>query len=276
MAKDYHLGTTDEELERLGYQHQVWQEVVVSLWRAAGFGLGQSLLDLGCGPGFATLDLARLVGPGGVVHGIDASEKFIRFLDRQGAASGLPQIRTRVADVHALDLPDSTLDGAFARWVLCFVEDPARVVGEVARVLRPGGAFVVLDYFNYLAVNVFPRRESVASLFRAYHRSAIGNKGSYDIGERLPELLRAHGMEVEVLEPICHTARPGSPLWEWLSLFNHSYTPKLVEQGLWTAQDYAAFQSDWRELSDNPDAFFFTPPVLGVVARKAGRGEAQR
>ena len=70
---DYILGTSDEELVRLGYQHQVWMDETVRLWNEAGFRPGHHLVDLGCGPGFGTVDLAHRVGPTGRVTGIEAS-----------------------------------------------------------------------------------------------------------------------------------------------------------------------------------------------------------
>lgn len=60
---EYVLGTDDAELARLGFQHQVWARVTVAAWEHAGFHRGATLLDVGCGPGYATFDLASLVGP---------------------------------------------------------------------------------------------------------------------------------------------------------------------------------------------------------------------
>ena len=57
---DYLLGTGDDELARLEKQHRVWSAAARDLWRLAKFGPGQALLDLGCGPGFTSLDLARI------------------------------------------------------------------------------------------------------------------------------------------------------------------------------------------------------------------------
>ena len=59
IPNQYHLGTSADEFERLGYQHQVWLDVTVELWRDAGFSHGEHLVDLGCGPGFTTTDLAH-------------------------------------------------------------------------------------------------------------------------------------------------------------------------------------------------------------------------
>ncbi|HKX55790.1 MAG TPA: methyltransferase domain-containing protein, partial [Xanthomonadales bacterium] len=169
---DYHLGTSDEELHRLGYQHQVWQDVTQSLWRKAGFSLGQHVLDLGCGPGFATMELARLVGPAGRVYAIDAADTFLQPLQQGLAAARLDQVQVQKGDAHQVPLADQSVDGVFVRWLLCFVADPARVCREIARVLRPGGTVVAWDYYNYRSANVFPPRPEISRLFEAYYQSA--------------------------------------------------------------------------------------------------------
>lgn len=79
--REYVLGTNDEELTRLGFQHRVWGEHAFALWNRAGFAPGQTILDAGCGPGFATLDLARLVGPRGRIIAVDHSARFLDHLN---------------------------------------------------------------------------------------------------------------------------------------------------------------------------------------------------
>src|SRR6266581_9426461 len=59
--RDYVLGTHDEELARLGLQHRVWLPVVLDCWHRAGVTVGKRVLDVGAGPGYATVDLAEIV-----------------------------------------------------------------------------------------------------------------------------------------------------------------------------------------------------------------------
>ena len=61
----YVLGTRDEEIARLGLQHRAWRSRALAAWRTGEFAPGQTVLDVGCGPGFAALDLAKVVGPDG-------------------------------------------------------------------------------------------------------------------------------------------------------------------------------------------------------------------
>src|SRR5215472_16066546 len=64
---DYVLGADEEEIECLGLQHASWRAHALAAWRTAGLGPRQIVLDVGCGPGYAAIELARLVGPGGRV-----------------------------------------------------------------------------------------------------------------------------------------------------------------------------------------------------------------
>ena len=65
--RDYVLGTHEDELERLGVQHRAWRPVVLDCWRNAGITTGSKVLDVGAGPGYATVDLADIVGRTGKV-----------------------------------------------------------------------------------------------------------------------------------------------------------------------------------------------------------------
>jgi SAM-dependent methyltransferase len=104
--RDYVLGTHDEEIARLGLQHRVWRPRALDAWRRAGFTVGQTLLDVGCGPGHATLDLAEMVGPTGRVVAVDRSRRFLEALDAGRRRQGLENI-----DTVEVDLDES----AFAR-----------------------------------------------------------------------------------------------------------------------------------------------------------------
>ena len=78
----YILGTDKDELYRLGLQHQVWASEAQRGWNLAQFSSGQTILDLGCGPGFCTKELAFITGPDGKTIGIDRSESYIEYLNK--------------------------------------------------------------------------------------------------------------------------------------------------------------------------------------------------
>jgi SAM-dependent methyltransferase len=264
----YLLGTDLDEVARLGFQHRVWASKTCELWDRAGFGLGQSLLDLGSGPGFASIDLAYLVGPQGSVLAVDGSPRYLESLERTRAALGLEQIETRLVELHDFELEPASLDGAFARWVLCFLAHPERVVAQVARALKPGGVFVVLDYYRYSTMALTPRSRALEEVALAVEESWRIAGGSLDIGGNLPGLAARHGLSCEEPSGGMRVARPGTALWQWPRVFFKLYLPKLVEMQLVSSELALEFERDWDARERDAQAFFLTPPVWGFLLKK--------
>lgn len=269
-SNEYVLGTQDAELRRVGFQHRLWSRQAAQAWEAARFRPGQRLLDVGCGPGFATTELAQLAGPEGAVVGVDASERFINYLRARAAAISLPQIKATVGDVQNLDLPRATFDGAYARWVLCFVSDPAKVVRGVAAALKPGGVFVIQDYYCYRGAAICPSRPVVSRVFEAVDQSWRRRGGDPDVGQRLPAMLAEAGFEVRRVDPLVRVARPDTALWRWPETFFTNYLPALVEMNLITAADADEWNEHWRQRTADPASAFITPPMLSIIAVRGG------
>lgn len=269
--REYVLGTGADELARLGQQHRLWSDAAVAAWRRARLTPGQRVLDVGCGPGFAAFDLAQLATPSGAVVGIDESTNFVTYGGYEAQRRGLPQLRFAVGDVHDLDAAlggEPPFDLAYARWVLCFVRNPGAVVQGVVDHLRPGGRFVVHDYFNYGAMTTAPRRRSHDLAVAATIRSWRARGGDPDIVGRLPALLRAHGCEIEHLEAHQRVARGGDTMFAWLDTWWRTFAPKLVTMGLLAAADCAELLADLTAIRDGEDDFVQCPTVYEVIARK--------
>lgn len=266
--EEYVLGTSLEELSRLGFQHQVWLEETSALWRRAGFGAGKTLIDLGCGPGFATFDFSNLVGQQGRVIAIDGSETYYHYLVRQIELRKISNVTPILTDVHSPTPEDGTADGIFARWLLGFVKDPALVIREATRMLKPGGTFAIIDYINYLAASIEPRSAALCKVFRAFYESVKPHGTNWDIGRILPTLLEEAGLKVMDISALCRVGRPGSPYWEWPRRFFKVFRPKLIEENILSEQEYDQIDREWEALALKPGAFVFTPPMLAIVAMK--------
>ena len=119
--RDYVLGTHDEELARLGLQHRVWRPVVLDCWRKAGITVGSRVLDVGAGPGFATIDLAEIVGPAGKVVALERSNKFVNATKEAVRARSLTNVKIHEVDLMTDNFPENEFDFSWCRWVLSFV-----------------------------------------------------------------------------------------------------------------------------------------------------------
>jgi ubiquinone/menaquinone biosynthesis C-methylase UbiE len=269
---EYVLGATEHESDRLGLQHRLWAACAHNLWERAGITPGMSVLDVGCGPGHATMDLAEIVGPKGRVVAVDESPLFLKHLHDKAQGRHLHNIERLLGDAQELPalLPEhaASFDLAYARWVLCFVPNPEAVVAGVAKMLKPGGKFAIQDYFNYEAMTLAPRSEPFSRAVRAIGKSWRDRGGDPDIVSRLPALLRRHGFETTDIRINQRVARPKSTIWAWPDSFWQSYIPRLVVMGYLTEADQKAFEAAWSEASADPDAFMMLPPVYDICATK--------
>ena len=96
----------------------------------SGFNQGDHLLDLGCGPGFVTRDLAYMVGNQGKVIAVDRSKYYLDFLEDWNKTHHL-NIETQHADFDHMQLKPNSLDGAYCRWALAWVPNPRDVIQKV-------------------------------------------------------------------------------------------------------------------------------------------------
>ena len=102
---------------------------------------GGVALDVGSGPGNVTASLARAGEPDGVALGVDISEAMLERAVRNEAG---PQVGFLRADAQRLPLRDNTIDAVISMAVFQLIPDPAAALGEIARVLRPGGRLVIM------------------------------------------------------------------------------------------------------------------------------------
>jgi ubiquinone/menaquinone biosynthesis C-methylase UbiE len=126
----------------LGHERRFREQLV----RLARLGPNESVLDVGCGTGALALAVKDEVGSGGQVCGIDPSLEMVARARRKAAKAGV-DARFETAVVEALPFPDATFDAVLSSLMLHHLSDegPRRGVGEIGRVLKPGGTFLAVD-----------------------------------------------------------------------------------------------------------------------------------
>lgn len=263
----YILGTDFEELQRLGLQHQVWASEAQEGWKLANFTQGMTILDLGCGPGFCTKELAYLVGENGKVIAIDKSESYIQHVDRISALYGVT-IETQLNDFDNMKLSPKSIDGVYCRWAMAWIPNVKEILTKVKNGLKQGGKVVIHEYYDWSTHQTFPAKpilsKAIAGCLQSFHDSP----GNINIGRELPQLFEDIGMEVTHIRPMTKLATPKDLSWHWPKSFYASYFPRIAEMGYITADEATQAFNEAEELERDPNSTLFCPYMVEIIATK--------
>ena len=219
---------------------------------------GLDLLDVGCGPGSLTADLARQVAPGRVI----AIDSALAPLDeaRAAAAAAGVLVDVRVGDAYAIDLPDDSVDVVHAHQVLQHVSDPVAVLREMARVCRPGGLIAARDG-DYEAMTWAPASPLIDRWLEIYRGTARSNGAEPDAGRALLGWAHAAGLTdvIATASTWCFST-PEDRRW-WGSLWadrttGTSYAQQAVAAGLTDQAELAEVASALRAWAEEPAGWF--------------------
>jgi ubiquinone/menaquinone biosynthesis C-methylase UbiE len=233
---------------------------------------GFRVLDVGCGPGTITVDLAARVVPAEVV-GIDTSEEVIEAARQAAEEAGCGNVTFMTGDVAAVDAPDSSFDVVHAHQLLQHLPDPIAALTEMRRVLRPGGLVAVRDsdYASFCWAPTDPRLDRWLQL---YHRITEHNGAQADAGRWLPAWVRAAGFADLAVSSSTWTFAdaPDRSWWGrvWADRVRRSdYRTQAIEYGLSDEVELEEIASAFDTWSAAPDGLFIVLHVE-VLARKPG------
>jgi ubiquinone/menaquinone biosynthesis C-methylase UbiE len=235
-----------------------WRTVENSAaYAASRFVPGAQVLDVGCGPGTITIDIARRVAPGSVV-GIDASADVI--IQARTAATGIGNVEFAPGDVYALDYADASFDVVHAHQVLQHLADPVGALREMRRVCKPDGVVACRDG-DYAAFTWYPLDPALDAWLALYRDIARANAGEPDAGRFL--LAWAHAAEFPEVTPSASTwcfATPDDRAW-WGALWADRMTTSAIGEqaerdGFAPRADLEEMAAAWRRWSAHPDAWF--------------------
>jgi SAM-dependent methyltransferase len=221
--------------------------------------VGQSLLDVGCGPGTITVDLAERVAPGRVV-GLDQAPAVLDPARAAAAARGLDTVDFTVGDVHALEFPDASFDVVHAHQVLQHVGDPVAALREMRRVCRPGGIVAARDS-DYAAFAWYPRDPALDEWLALYRAVARRNGGEPDAARHLLSWARRSGFgDVTATASSWCFANPADRAW-WGGMWSErivssGIADQAVQSGLATRADLSRMSRAWRAWSQDDDGWF--------------------
>jgi SAM-dependent methyltransferase len=190
---EYALGSTDAEQERLIWQAEQVAPLTERLFREAGIGPGQRVLDLGSGVGDVAILVARLVGPSGEVVGVERDPRSIARARARVECAGMHNVRFIQSDITGLD-GAGLFDAAVGRFILMWLSDPVAVVRSLCRSLQAGGVVAFQEPYWAPVISLLqplPLWSAVASLI---HDTFRGFGANLEVGSTLYQLFREAGL----------------------------------------------------------------------------------
>jgi SAM-dependent methyltransferase len=177
--------------ERLRLLSRVLHDSTCALLDRVRLAPGRSVLDLGCGGGDVSRELARRVGAGGRVVGIDADEEQLRIARVEAGEAALKQIEFRHGDAAAIVQP-AAFDMVYARFLLSHLAQPLRVIEAARAQLKPGGV-IVLEDIDFSGHAAWPDEACTRRVAALCAQCMHASGGDPNLGLRLPSLLRLAG-----------------------------------------------------------------------------------
>ncbi|MCX6116954.1 MAG: methyltransferase domain-containing protein [Proteobacteria bacterium] len=264
----YVLGTDQDELDRLHRQHIVWRELTLNIWKKAGVTAGSRVVDLGAGPGFASLDLAHLVGPSGKVYALERSLNFSSHLSKQIKDQKLAQVEVINCDLEQDSLPLKDIDVVWCRWVCIFLKDPMALIAKLKGILKPGGRIIFFEYYDYATWTMYPHSPLVDRFVQRVIKSWKETGSNSNVAPILLEGLLEHGFHVETAQPHFHSCHPGAPKFQWLTDYMKVNTSRIVKQGVISNEEASDFINLISKAENSGNFIMMTPTIMEIIAKK--------
>lgn len=256
--------------ERLRLLSRVMHGATTRLLDRVGVRPGMSYLDMGCGGGDVTIELAKRAGPTSQIVGEDIDTIKLSLAEQESKAQGFPNIVFRCADVYGtpnevVAAVPPAFDFIYVRFLLTHLPNPRTALSRLVKRLRPGGMLVVedIDFSGHLCYPEHPA-------FRSYHELHIESMhrrgGDPYIGPKLPGMLKEAGLcqiEVNVEQPIGITGEV--KLVPAITMENIGEA--ILSDGLCTKEELASLVSQLHLLAQDETTLTGMPRIIQTCAR---------
>jgi len=254
--------------DRLKVLARVMHPTTCALFDRIGVRPGMRCLDVGCGSGDVSFELARRTAPTGRAVGVDLDDVKLELARRSAAQVGLANVEFRCIDVHDL-VGNAEFDVVYARFLLSHLRDPAALLRTLRSLLRPGGCIAVED-IDCSGALCHPPSRAHDRYMELYTQTARSRGADPNIGVRLPELLVSAGLSGIDVNVVQHVALTGDP--KALPLLTmQTIAEAVVNEKHAAADEIEKIIEDLSTLASDSTTLMGTPRVVQAWATKGAR-----
>lgn len=249
-----------DQFARIPSERDAWTQIIDMLSPVPG----EQVLDVGAGCGDVSIQIARGVAPGGCVTASDLSPGLLAHARKRARDTGVSDcLVTRAADAQALPWDNDCFDRALCHWLLLHVDDPAAVLTEIRRVVRPGGHVVCVEV-DWATMIVHP---GDAGVTQQIVDANVARQRDGRMGRKLAPLLRECGFGEIRVAPIVDVETAPDAAGSWLDFLG---TRLAVAEAAGVAPQ--ALAQWWQEVRDAARRrhYFFSLTQFAVAATVPG------
>jgi len=247
--------------ERLRILSRALQPTTLDLFEKAGIQPGQSCLDVGCGGGDVTLDLARLVGTKGHATGIDLDEVKVQIAKAEASEQQVNNVRFEILNVNNMN-EDIKFDVVYCRCVLTHLDNPADILNSMIKATKPGGMVIVedIDFSGYFC---YPPNKAFDQYIDFYYKTVHKRGGDPDIGHKLPSMMmqaELTDLRFQAVQP-CHTSGEGKMI---SAITLHAISGPVLEDKLVTEDELDTIHQALNDYTERSDTLISYPRFFQV------------
>lgn len=241
-----------------------WPDTSALLGRA-GLARGMRCIDLGCGGGEVTLELASLAGPGGAAVGVDIDGIKLELGRQAAAARGLGNVEFRRLDLAGWDEPGG-YDAVYCRFVLQHLSQPAALLRRMWAAVRPGGVLIIEDA-DFDGWCCHPPSEGFDFFLRTYREVIRRRGGDHAAGRKLYGYFLAAGVpspQVALVQSVWLRGEGKALAWSTLD----ATADAILSEGLATRDEVTAQLASLAEFTADPATLISGPRVFQLWSRR--------
>ena len=191
--KHYAIAGGAEGKSRLKILSRVMQPYTQNLFQRLEIAPGMRCLDLGCGGGDVTFELAILVGKKGHVVSLELDKSIVKLTQEDSQQLGLTNVELKVADALSLDA-ENEYDLVYTRFLLTHLSHPEAVIEKMKTAVKPGSLIAVED-IEFAGHFCYPKSSAFDEYIRLYQQVVQNKGGDSEIGLKLPGMLKKAGLK---------------------------------------------------------------------------------
>jgi len=271
-SKHYVIRGGLEGRERLRIMARVMNASSTSLLERLDLRDGHACLDVGCGGGDVTLELARRVAPGGRAVGADIDAAKLDLAREEARQKSVWNVEFCLSDVRQ-GTASPEFDVVYSRFLLTHLSDPGGAVSAFYRHLRPGG-FVAVEDIDFSGYFTHPECKAFRRYHELYCAAVVRRGGDPNVGPRLPLLLKNAGFAdvgVAVAQPVSTTGE--AKLINPLTMEN--IADVVLEEGLATRAEIDDVVRELYEFAADENTLAGMPRVVQAWGRRPARTDSE-